>query len=742
MSFITYYSTALKAELIKLKGTGTYYICIAMGALVPLVSTLVRLFNPDSPNIPVYLPYNIYEKTIGSHLNPFLIFLFPLLIIIIAAKITQIDHRNGGWQLMDTMPLSRLSIYLSKLTVLLVGNIIAIIPFILFEIAGTWLIFKTNPIQGAVDTQLPLLYLGQLTVRIFVASLFLSIIQLIISVLFRSFILPILIGFFALLGTLILKSLNIYRPWNPFSILEKTAFNPKGSDVNHFLLFTENISIIAFVTFGIIGFIFFKNKTLRRTLFNPKNLSAVSASLLVGVLGIWYLTTPNFTSPADRTVLAGKIDSDQALNKALLIEPYLNDTIAIFDIHDNTFHHVLTQDIPLDSYLLAFQGEGQFFFNITFSTHDSLYVDLTYKNNQNRVNLISGSRLAENQYQAENSYTGRYTSYLVNNNEYLNVPNTVVDELYKEWEKDDKATDQFRTKDNYAPRPEFVTRNKKIMTVQYLNLWNEYTNASKVINPDILRNTPKKIQELKDQITLDDNSLISNEKYLTYVMSEITKNDTSDTDIRTKEINAIRNLPEGSFKDQLMFSMLKNALSNTNEHTERAELVQNYAPEIKQKRMQSLLYSYYDRIEKMAKGQPAADFIAQDLNGKNIRLSDYKGKMVVVDIWATWCGPCLQESPYFEKYAIKYKNNPNIVFVALSIDKNKDSWYVKAKSKTESVVQLHLSKEEEPNFTKNYNMESIPRFMLIDKNGNFIDANMLRPSLTQFKLFINEQLKK
>src|SRR5690606_25416996 len=130
MSLLKNYTTALKSEFIKKKGTGTYWLCFSFGILIPLIAFIILIFNWEENHKPVNIPYNFYEDNIGKSLGSFLEFFFPLLIIIIAAKITQIDHKNGGWQLMETQPLSKFSIYLSKLTVLLIGNLIAIVSFL------------------------------------------------------------------------------------------------------------------------------------------------------------------------------------------------------------------------------------------------------------------------------------------------------------------------------------------------------------------------------------------------------------------------------------------------------------------------------------------------------------------------------------------------------------------------------------------------------------------------------------
>lgn len=742
MSLLKNYTTALKSEFIKKKGTGAYWLCFSFGIIIPLIYLIVMFFIWEENQQPVNIPYNFYEKNIGQTLPSFLGFFFPLLIIIVAAKITQIDHKNGGWQLMETQPLSKISIYLSKLTVLLIGNIIAIAAFLTSFVFFMWILSLIKDVPENVITDVPFGYLGQLIIRMFVAGLFLSIIQFVISVVFKSFILPILIGFFAMLGTLILDGFQIYRVWNPFTILSRTASNPTGSQLNHFMIYTEKISIVGFIIIALIGFIWYQNKTFKRAFIKPKNLTKIIGIAVLGILGIGFLLNPNIYEKHNRTVLLGTIESNENIQKAYLVDRFINDTLAEIDIKDNKFHTVIQKEIPLESYYVIFKASNQFHTELYMSTNDSIYMDIQYLNNTDNFKTTTGTRLAENQYQSNNIMGNwSYANYLANDNSYLDRPERVINQIYKEWKEKFDESDKFRTPDNYAPQNDFTELNKKITTVHYLMIWNNFEEKAKVVNPEIADNTPKKIKEIKNHISLEDNSLITNEDYFNYVMYELTKRDTTDTDLISKRMKAISQLENKDFKDRLLFSSLKNSLKNASDSEERQELIRTYGEEISNSKLKALAYNHFTTQEKLAKGNPAQDFVAQNLNDEDVKLSDFRGKYVIIDVWATWCGPCKAESPHFERIAIKNKNNPEIVFLAVSIDKRKDNWYLQAKTKSESVMQLHLSGEEKSAFEKAYDLEFIPRFIFIDKEGNFVNSKMLNPSYNYFETIINNEIK-
>jgi cytochrome c biogenesis protein CcmG/thiol:disulfide interchange protein DsbE len=73
----------------------------------------------------------------------------------------------------------------------------------------------------------------------------------------------------------------------------------------------------------------------------------------------------------------------------------------------------------------------------------------------------------------------------------------------------------------------------------------------------------------------------------------------------------------------------------------------------------------------LANGTPAPDFTVHDLSGKPVKLSDFRGKVVLLDFWATWCGPCKMEIPWFMEFERKYKDRG---FAVLGVSMDDDGW--------------------------------------------------------------------
>jgi thiol-disulfide isomerase/thioredoxin len=117
-----------------------------------------------------------------------------------------------------------------------------------------------------------------------------------------------------------------------------------------------------------------------------------------------------------------------------------------------------------------------------------------------------------------------------------------------------------------------------------------------------------------------------------------------------------------------------------------------------------------------------------DINGNKVSLSDFKGKVVYLDIWATWCGPCLWEMNHSKDIKARFQENPQVVFLYISIDRDKDAWKRMVKKKDIHGIHLNSSNGQEDDIIDKFNASTVPKYILIDKNGNIADADAKRPS--------------
>lgn len=140
-------------------------------------------------------------------------------------------------------------------------------------------------------------------------------------------------------------------------------------------------------------------------------------------------------------------------------------------------------------------------------------------------------------------------------------------------------------------------------------------------------------------------------------------------------------------------------------------------------------------------GGKAENFTYPDINGKMVSLTDFKGKIVVVDVWATWCGPCRAQIPFLTKLEEEMKGK-DVVFVSVSVDSRRD--YDKWKKMVEDMNMggVQLFADQGRQIKEAYKIVGIPRFMVFDRQGNVVSKDAPRPSQPELKRMIEAELNK
>ena len=732
---INNFKAALAAEHIKKSGTGIYVVAAIVGAFSPIARLIVKIFAEKDERAAA-LPVNYFQEYLTDCLMVFAPFFFPLVIIITVSRITQLDHKNGGWQLMETQPLQKFSIYFSKFLVVLIANLITILSLVgtALVCAGIGLLMEDS---SKLDTSFPVVYSVHLISRLFVASLFITALQFFIAVLMPSFIWSMLIGFFLFMLTGILKAFDYIPDWYPYEILNKINAFRDGSDLGYWFTYTEYISLFAALLLLFIGFHWFKFKRFKAAFIGSSNrfLTVLASVVILGGI-ILYILKPKVMAPYTKTVIAGKVESDVPIRQILLFDNLIRDTVAKIVVVDGKFHYEAKSNLVLDKYEVEF--DHSFKQKIVVGNNDSVFLDVKFYNNTPKL-TITGTRLAENQPSKQSMLSGfsRIEWYLEDNS-YIEKPNSFAKALYKEWKDRTKDKSSSKTVDNYVPRPDFLAIDQKLITIKYLNYWEKFLEKRNGLATNEKTPDPKEIGILRKQLSLTDESLLSQNSYFEYVQQQLIKKDTSDIDFNTKQIAAISKLKKGSFKDKMMFWQLNESIQIADANEESKQLIVDNAEYFTNQKYVHTLNKRFSSLYSLRKGMAAPIFNAVTLKGKPFSLSELKGKLTIIDVWATWCAPCAYQSPYFESLAIKYKSKP-IQFVALSVDKNKESWFIKAKTKSKSVLQLHAN--DMMKFFSDYSAETIPRFILIDENGNFINSKMPFPSEKTFEILLKKALK-
>ena len=143
------------------------------------------------------------------------------------------------------------------------------------------------------------------------------------------------------------------------------------------------------------------------------------------------------------------------------------------------------------------------------------------------------------------------------------------------------------------------------------------------------------------------------------------------------------------------------------------------------------------------KGVKGFDFVADKIDGSKLNLSDLKGKIVVIDIWATWCGPCVDQRPNMLEIAKKYMDNPKVAILMISVDSSVDKWkkYVNRTNENNYGIELHIPDGMNTEFGYKYLIKAIPKYVLIDREGVIFDSNLPEPSIGMEQLIERESEK-
>ena len=149
----------------------------------------------------------------------------------------------------------------------------------------------------------------------------------------------------------------------------------------------------------------------------------------------------------------------------------------------------------------------------------------------------------------------------------------------------------------------------------------------------------------------------------------------------------------------------------------------------------------YELNKNNVQGKAGVDFTMKDINGKEVKFSDFKGKAIYFDMWATWCGPCIQQIPYMEKLAEHYKNSNKVQIISVSLDEKVELWKKKLAHDKPQWSQYIMPENFNSELCKTYSISGIPRFMMFDKDGNVISIDAPRPSSPDIISWIDGNLK-
>jgi thiol-disulfide isomerase/thioredoxin len=156
---------------------------------------------------------------------------------------------------------------------------------------------------------------------------------------------------------------------------------------------------------------------------------------------------------------------------------------------------------------------------------------------------------------------------------------------------------------------------------------------------------------------------------------------------------------------------------------EGTALYTGLSTELKQYEQVKDIHKILSSYQTVAIGKKAMDFTANDVNGKAVSLSSFKGKYILVDFWASWCHPCRAENPVMVKAYQKYKSK-DFDILGVSLDGNKKAWLAAIKQDGVAWGQVSNLQAFNDKIAMQYGITSIPRNFLIDPDGKIVAMDL------------------
>lgn len=146
------------------------------------------------------------------------------------------------------------------------------------------------------------------------------------------------------------------------------------------------------------------------------------------------------------------------------------------------------------------------------------------------------------------------------------------------------------------------------------------------------------------------------------------------------------------------------------------------------------------QIKSLSPGSQVPDFSFETMEGEPFQLSNLQGKLVYIDLWATWCGPCIAEQPSMEILVERFEDSP-VAFLAVSIDNTKEPWIKMVNDRKLAGTHVYAQNNWQSEIMQHFVVEGIPKYILLDTEGKIIIQDAPRPSGSIGELIESELAK-
>lgn len=213
--------------------------------------------------------------------------------------------------------------------------------------------------------------------------------------------------------------------------------------------------------------------------------------------------------------------------------------------------------------------------------------------------------------------------------------------------------------------------------------------------------------------------------YLRYQMAMLA-DDNDDRSRQVTQFDLATELFSGKSRDLVLADVVISALS-FGDFEEAIGLYRRFSDMRPSGDVAAIVLAEYTAHQALAPGKPAPAFTLTDIDGQEVSLDDFLGKVVYLDFWASWCGPCLQQIPHAKELKQRMAGRDDLVFLYISVDTDQQAWRNMVADRDIQGVHLNV-----PGFShevpQSYNLKGVPTFYLIGRDGKIADNRPPRPS--------------
>ena len=287
---------------------------------------------------------------------------------------------------------------------------------------------------------------------------------------------------------------------------------------------------------------------------------------------------------------------------------------------------------------------------------------------------------------------------------------------------------------NLTAEESFKTLEEQSLKIDEVKFYNQYPSYYKYVHKLEEFEMPKELEDIFNNLDKDNEMYASNFETYRNMIANAVMDEAYREAGEDGMVEAVVDILKNKKSHSLRNAIINNLVYMFNPSDNSAMIKDNLIALADNDKTKEAVLERFDKIKNLVSGKSSPTFNYENFKGGTTALSDYKGKYVYIDVWATWCGPCIAEIPSLKALEHDYEGK-NIEFVSISIDNKEayENWRNMVADKALGGSQLMADNSFESKFVEDYAISAIPRFILLDPEGNIVSADAPRPS--------NEKLK-